>query len=933
MPTPIPTTHPFPPLPTLPSTDPADWLAPLRAWRTAVENALDNNLDKTPIAELIQIRSLAMDWLIGRVGELFFGDNDPSQKIVLFAIGGYGRFELSPHSDTDLLIVCPPDYKNDEISNFIAYLWDLGVNPACTTHPLTATHTPTDPSLLADISHATALLDARLIFGDDQWANLPYAWLTQHWDYASFYTAKIQEKTDRQHRHQHTVQHLEPNLKTGVGGLRAIQLVGWLWRAKRLFAMPANAKPDLPVQPLSDLLNNAPLPAHWQTALQDGLLLFLRLRHELHRQTHKGEERLLFAHQRTIAERLGYPNDPTAQNPNFAPECLMRAYFLTASQTHRIAESVYRQWRPDTDLPSTNQTPIDGTPFVIIDESKTLSLANLALAKQAFLDNPSDLLFAFVLMARHNLLCLEPTTADALAVACERIDDAYRQNPTHQAWFVEILNNPHQLANLLNLMAQHGILGRYLPEFGQIMGLMQYDLFHRYTVDDHTLRLLAILGQMGGQTTIPKSLYDHSLSTKRHFAKLCDLYQSLDNPALLSISALFHDIAKGQTGDHSVNGANIARAFCCSHQFSQDDSELIVWLVAEHLTMSHIAQKKDIYDPAVLLSFAKLVGSVRRLTYLYLLTVADMNATNHQLWNDWRATLLANLYDNVLPLLQNNHTTSDHILHERKAQAWQKSGLSSPVLSQFWQAFDDDYFAKNSADTLAWHATCVLKANQSLAHRPHPDTGLNAHELMIFAPNQTGLFLAIVLCLDKHQYSVLQASITTSETGKALDNFVILSRPSPTAQNLEQLNRLMDDLAKLLDDSPKLGATKNLNPSPMPTTHNLMPIAKNTPNGTHFQITPSIRLKRHDRHSHSLTIACKDRPRLLIDIAEVLLSAGILVQRANIVTLGVRAEDHFIIAPQTPMDDDAWASLWAGVQKRLLMVVSSPQITYNKGFT
>lgn len=888
-----------------------DDIANSRHWLLAFNDFLHQQLQMHPLDRQLQMiddilvnRTLGVDYLIGQYANVYFVDN-----YALLALGGYGRYELSPKSDIDLLVIYQNKTQERLFLDFNAFLWDIGLKPAFNYYCIDNNYRPTDLSPMDDISHATAILDRRFIVGHHSFLALPSDWLLDRWQYDTFYQAKIDEKNIRQAQHQYTVQHLEPNLKTGVGSLRAIQLLVWLLTAKETFyskksAHNNNAHPNNHAQTKSFLvLSNDFLSNDESLILKNALRFFWLIRHYLHQFSKKGEERLLFSYQKSIGDILFFAKNPN--NPNDNAEQLMHQYFKNAMGVHCVVENLY-ELLDNTPHQETLIQSID--PFIIIQKNgkKQLKTSN----EKVFFDNPKNLLKLFLVMAENHIKKIDANTLRQLQQYAYLIDDDYSKDSENQAIFLKLFYCKPQLANLFNLMAKYGILGRYLPDFGAIMGLMQYDMFHRYTVDNHTLRLLAIFGQFGGfDAWLPSDLLDDTLKQNRHFWQLHKIYEQLAKPHLLHIAALFHDIAKGQEGDHAINGAVIADAFCRQHGFDDDDTTLVAWLVREHLTMSHTAQKQDINDPTVLLNFAKLVGDDERLDYLYLLTIADMNATNHQLWNDWRATLLHQLYLSTRPLLTQKFSP-DAILTSRKDKALTMIDNKSGALA-LWADFDDDYFAKDNADTLAWHANLIISHQNRplIGYRPHPDTGLNAYELMIFCQSQAGLFFKIVTALDGLNYGILKASITTNRQNYALDNFVIVSRTAPTLtdDDSQTLGKLQTTLLNALQNNPPT-------PTPAPN-HAFLPIYQHTPKSPNFHIRPSIQITPNQDGTHTLGIVTKDRPRLLADIASVLFQEHILLHSANVMTLGVRAEDSFVLSGgDTPLDDHKLTTLKKALQ-------------------
>ncbi|MDO4251146.1 MAG: [protein-PII] uridylyltransferase, partial [Moraxella sp.] len=840
---------------------------------------LDTHLQDTlDIRQSLAVRTQLIDMLLRHIFKVFDLVGKP---VALFAIGGYGRGELLPQSDIDILMLHhhPCDATLDALQTMSASLWDTGLTPALFIR------SSDDHTCALEHTVATSLLENRFLIGDDTLAHIPKHWVKMHWTVSKFFDAKMQEAKERYLAHQSTEYNLEPNIKNAPGGLRDIHILRWL-----AISHFDHVEAD---DTLKALVEAGVLVADEAHALMEAQHFLWSVRHHLHTLTGKEEDRLLFNHQKTIGARMGFgaPDDQS----NATPEALMKQYYHHAMTVASLSEmlcALFAERYLETKADKYAQALDDD--FMVVNKRTPDNCPHIAAVNHTlFYSKPDSLLRLFLMMGKHSIKRIAPTTLRQLRLASVQIDETYRQNPAHTALFLANLCEPNYLFHRLRLMKRHGVLGRYLPDFGKIMGLMQYDLFHRYTVDAHTLFLVRLL---------------HRFETTTHpeFWLVSRLYRTLPKRHLLVIAALFHDIAKGQGGDHSNKGAVLARQFCQAHHLEEEDGDLVVWLVEEHLTMSLTAQKKDIHDPEVLSEFAQFVGNKERLDFLYILTVADMNATNSQLWNSWRATLLRQLYlgtERLLALDSSNATSMFIAARKERALARLQPALNDGTLSydaihHLWQSLGASYIAKETGNTLAWHAHTILTHTGQfplIALRAHPDTTLAATQLLVYTPNQDGLFASVVSALDALGFSVLNANILTSHDDMALDTFVILKAHDPHTPNTHSAHQTLEHtLIQAL-------------------THRQVFSAKPTHFGQklkharlqHFDVATHIDIQPSADHRHSLFITTKDRASLLADIGQVLAALGVDVHSAKITTLGEHVEDTFVISGKTQALTDA----------------------------
>ena len=873
--------------------------ATCKTWLENINLLLNSQLsDDTQIAlqqipTLIALRTQAMDRLLSVLFDVF----ELPHTLSLFAIGGYGRGELFVGSDVDILILGDDILcQQSKIEQFVAGLWDIGITPAISVRTPKQTY---DAAL--DHTVATALLEARLIVGNQALIHTPKQIVKKLWNIHTFYQAKMQEAKTRHLAHNATEYNLEPNIKNTVGGLRDLHIL--LWLTKFYFDDVAN---------FDDLVKTRFLCIHQKNTLVNAQAFLWLIRHHLHTLSQHSEERLLFEYQKAIAKRLGYDN-PNSSRPNQAPEALMRLYYRHAMQIASLSELLCEYFYETYLNPTLKHTTLDEN-FYQIDEPNTDTPSKIGIKDPLlFYKKPQTLLSIFLMMAKHNIKKMSATTLMSLHLASQSIDENFRQNPTHKALFLANLQENNYLFHRLRLMKRYGILSRYLPAFGQILGLMQYDLFHRYTVDAHTLLVIRILHRFGD---LNNQIY------QKKFDLVSEVYQHIHRKDILVIAALFHDIAKGRGGDHSELGADDGYDFCMSHNMSQDDANFVAWLIKEHLTMSLTAQKQDIYDPDVIGRFATFVGSITRLNHLYVLTVADMNATNSQLWNSWRASLLKQLYLSTHQVLRLGIKSShkEMIIQTRQQEA--KNQLPSTPqndIDVLWSGFGEEYFLTQKSTDIAWQTQTILKHYHTLNQapiitlQPHADLALDAIQLFICIQDQKNLFAATVGVLDQMGLSVLDATILTGYidgVSFALDSYILIDRFAKRDEKGSLTSDFLSDNYRQHELINKLTHT-------FLGQYEQKPIKSFVFNTQlkHFNVPTQVQFNLASTHAHQgyhvMHLITKDRPALLATIGSIFGQLGIKVHGAKITTLGERAEDTFYISDQdeNTLDDNTLSTL------------------------
>lgn len=781
---------------------------------------------------------------------------DPNCNLI--AVGGYGRGELYPFSDIDLLILLPDsitddDSLNKQIEALIGLLWDLGLNVGHSVRSLTECISEASK----DITIQTNLLESRLLSGS---ANLYTDFLQATQDAMSpalFFAAKVREQELRHAKFNDTAYNLEPNIKESPGGLRDIHTITWLTKSLGLHTQATSIWSALTRQNII-----SPLEAR-QIRRHERQLQLLRIR--LHLISGRREDRLLFDFQNDLASTLGYSN--TARKR--ASEQLMQSYYRSVKFVRLMSEILLKllKQRLFTEAPTIQ--PIN-THF----ESHN----NLLEAKTAGLlqQRPAAIFEAFLLLQKHpELDGMSANLLRNLQRVKSLVNKDFRKDPQNKKRFIEILSQPIGVNHALRAMNRYGILGSYIPAFEKIIGQMQHDLFHVYTVDEHILNVLANLRRL-------------SKPELKHEFPLCSrLFAEFDAPHLLYIAALFHDIAKGRGGDHSTLGTVDAYKFCKQHGLPKADIALVAWLVEAHLKMSATAQKTDLSDPAVIESFAQLVQTKRRLDALYLLTVADIRGTSPAVWNAWKARLLESLYHATKRAIDEPAFHAKQTISARIKDASEKLsryGLSTQTYEKLWSEFGDNYFVRHESDEIAWQSR--LLTPHLYTEKPIVRARLSPYgdgiQVMIYTKDQNDLFARICNFFDRMGYGIVEAKIYTTNHDYALDSFIVLDQSGKSVSYNGLLKFIETELTEKIDPLNKLES---------PLKGRLSRQVKHMPIQTEIAITEEA-----DNNNHKLDIIANDRPGLLATLAQELLKHDIELHNAKINTLGNRAEDTFLIS-------------------------------------
>ncbi|MEH6824838.1 MAG: [protein-PII] uridylyltransferase [Motiliproteus sp.] len=816
--------------------------------------------DGVDIRTLIYGRAWMMDQLLQHAWQQYTWPADGS--ISLVAVGGYGRGELHPHSDIDLLILLRHDNAEqfrDSIEAFLTLLWDFSLDVGSSVRTIEQCAEQASQ----DITIATNLIESRTLVGNDQLRQRMYTQVTDDhiWSSQQFYKAKVQEQQKRHFRTNDTEYNLEPNLKDSPGGLRDLQTIGWV--AKRHFGATY----------LNGLVDHGFLTASELEALNKGELYLWTVRYALHMLTDRCENRLLFDHQRTLATFFGYEDTPE----KLAVEQFMGKYYRIAMYLAEFNEMLLQHFEEELLEADSNQT------ITPLNNRFQVRCSHIEVTQNnTFTQTPFAMMEMFVLLAQNPTLeGVRASTMRLLRESRQLIGPEFCNDIRNTTLFMELLRCPEGVSTELRRMTRYGILGRYLPEFGNIVGQMQHDLFHIYTVDAHTLKVI---------NNMRRFRHDDQ---KEQFPIANRIVREVPKVALLYIAGLYHDIGKGRGGDHSQLGADDAERFCQLHHLGKWDTRLVCWLVSNHLLMSMTAQRKDISDPDVIYEFAMHMRDITHLDYLYTLTVADICATNNTLWNNWRASLMRQLYDETKKVLRrglSNPINNEDLIEQVQNEALEllrHEGISDYSAECMWATLGEEYFLREDAADIAWHTEAILNH----ADREQPlvlvkETSDRVHEgatkIFIYARDHEGLFAASAAALDQLNLSIQDADIITNDDGFSYNTFIVLTQDNlPIGNNLEQILRIKNTLVQELSNPAEYSSI----------------VQRRTPRQLKLFAMPSLVVLSTDpiRQITTMELTTSDRPGLLARVGKVFLELQIHLSKAHIVNVGERVEDVFFI--------------------------------------
>lgn len=793
--------------------------------------------------------------LIDRILSTLWQGAGMSRAAALVAVGGYGRSELFPFSDTDILVLLeaePTGLAAERLEALVGLFWDAGLEIGHSVRTIAAcvenAHT--------DVTIQTTLLDARLVCGSRALFNRLTATMSKALVPAAFFEAKRIEQEHRHAKHQDTPYALEPNLKEAPGGLRDLQTIRWLAKAGGI----GRSWRDLELKSLITRQEAADLSRN------ERILKELRIR--LHYLAGRREDRIVFDYQTELAGQM----QCRASGTRRASEALMQKYFRAAKTITQLNTILLQNL-------GTRLAP--RAPLMPKELNERFQIRGELLdakSEDLFEKNPSSILESFLLMQQHQeLRGMTAATLRGLWRARRRIDAKFRANPLNRILFLEILQQPRGIVHEFRRMNQYGVLGRYLPEFGRIVGQMQHDLFHVFTVDQHILMVLRNLRRF----TMPELAHEFPLASQ--------LMSGFENRWLLYVAALYHDIAKGRGGDHSVLGSADAKRFGINHGLATEDVELVAFLVEHHLIMSAVAQKQDIADPEVVNAFAAKLGSERRLVALYLLTVADVRGTSPKVWNAWKAKLLEDLFRAARHVLNGGAFKPDSAVADTQIEALRLLrlyALADSVKDRLWSELDVAYFLRHDAQEIAWQTRNLYYRVDSEAPvvRARLSTFGEGLQVMIYTPDKKDLFARICGYFERANFNIVEAKIHTTRHGYALDTFLIMGR-GKAAHYRDMIILIETELGlELASERPLARSTRGR-------------VSRRV---RHFPVTPAVEIRPDERGAYNiLSIVASDRPGLLYGLAQVLSRYDVNLQTAKINTLGDRAEDVFLVSGES----------------------------------
>ena len=829
----------------------------IRATDTSLNNRFEQGED---IETLVHERAAFIDRILLHAWQRFSWD----KNISLLAVGGYGRGELHPHSDIDLLILSKrknhKPYKTS-IEGFLTFLWDIQLHIGHSVRSLS--HCVEEAK--ADITVATNIMESRTLAGNVE-LRLKMEEQTgpnNIWPADTFFRAKYDEQNERHEKHGNTEYNLEPNIKEAPGGLRDIQTIGWV--AKRYFHKRS----------LAELANTHFLAAEEYELLRKGQAFLWRVRYGLHLIAGRPEERLLFDSQRKLAQMFGYEDT----KERLAVEQFMQRYYRVVLAMreqndmllHYMDEVINKSHKKNTLRTINARFQIRDDYIEVVDDN-------------VFVNHPSALLEIFVLLGEDSSIQgVRSTTIRQIRQHRHQIDEAFRNDPVNRELFMRLFRCSGRLTTQLQRMVRYGILGKYLPEFERIIGLMQHDLFHIYPVDAHTIQLIRNIRRLGNAEEVEK------------FPVASHVLKNLPKPELLLIAGLYHDIAKGRGGDHSKLGAVDATDFAQRHGFSEQETELVSWLVESHLLMSSISQREDISDPDVIHKFALIVGDQIHLDHLLTLTIADMNATNPTLWNNWKGSLIRQLYFQTRDALRrglenpiNKQKWIENTRNETQALL-EKEGISREQSTALWSDMDSELFLRESASVITRGVKAVLSAEDpSLPVILIEDAGMeddSVTRIFIHTKNLTNAFPVTAAALDTLRLDILDARLYTGNENHTYDIFYVLDdQGQPFANRRDKAEKVERKLKEALiaNDSSNLEVKRR-------TPRQL----KQLTIGTSAKIDHS-----HDSRTTYLEVVTPDRPGLLAQLSQIFMRFNLHLHSAKIATLGERVEDVFYLTDE-----------------------------------
>ena len=816
----------------------------------AFQNKVDTNA-------LVHRRAETVDHLLQQAWQFFLGHSQNDDTPSLIAVGGYGRSELHPNSDIDLMLLlpCKDDSQwHDAITQFLTFLWDIGLEVG---HSVRTIADCIEQST-ADITIATNLMEARLLYGSQaMFEKMREQTGPEHiWPSIDFFSAKWQEQIARHNKFDDTAYKLEPNIKEGPGGLRDIQMIGWV--AKRHFG----------AETLKDLISKGFLNEEECDLLLEHQAFLWRIRIALHFLTSRREDRLLFDFQRDIAKQFDFIDD----GQQLGVEKFMKQYYRTVGELSRLNEMLLQLFQEEIVYKHESAEPI-----IINEHFQSRKGFIEVVTPEVFEKYPAALLEIFLILEQHpELKGVRAETIRLIRLNRYRIDDEFRNSEECRKIFMEIIRQPQGITHEFRRMHRYGILGAYIPSFEAVTGQMQYDLFHTYTVDEHTLFVVRNLRRL----TVKEFSEELPYCSK--------VIHEVEKPEVLYLAGLFHDIAKGRGGDHSELGADDAFRFCQHHYMSNYDSSIVSWLVRQHLMMSRISQREDINDPDVINNFAELVGNKERLDMLYLLTVADMRATSPTVWNSWKGNLLETLYKFTLKALRKRLSSIDNAelaadIKDKAQQQLATKNINPVDVAELWATLSEEYFLRYRINEIVRHAENIIPLKEHelplIIIRDALEQG--GTEVFIHTKINSDIFALVTSIFDQLGLNVADARIIHTSQGYSFDSYIIFDQAGKRIES--QVTK--DEIANTIREQLSLKAKDAYEVSRMPPRQL-----------RHFTMDTDVQFENDSKNQYTIMeVITADHAGLLASIGKTLKENKLQLHNARISTFGARAEDLFYI--------------------------------------
>ena len=790
--------------------------------------------------------------------------------ISLVAVGGYGREELYPYSDIDILILIPENLSQtdqEKITVFVTACWDLGLKIGHSVRTIKENRM----EMYKDIKTTTNLLESRLLVGSKKEFLALKTSISSEINQRQFYIQKLQEQNARHKKFRDSAYQLEPNIKESPGGLRDLHMVLWV------------ASSQNKGNTFKQLLANNVIDREEFNKVRFHLNRISKRRMLLHLLAGRAEDRLVFDLQNQLAEHLGYQSSGYKK----ASELVMKSYYKSVNYIILFNEIMLKKLDP---LQHKNTAITHTLPFYEYD--------NLLEIDQSYQGNFLKHLFDPFIVFQNNkhLIGFGPNLLGMLDTNSKLINKSIREDKSTQDNFFTVLNGNNKVNRSLRLLNKCNILGKYIPSFGRVVAQMQHDLFHIYTVDEHTLNVVENIRRFS------------KAKLKHEFPECHRIFARFDKPYLLYLAAIFHDIAKGRGGDHSEKGEKVAKRFARSFGLSGEDSNLIAWLVKSHLKLSQVAQKEDLSDPSVIQRFTAFITTQYRLDALYLLTVADIRATSPHVWNQWKATLLKDLYNATSSYLSNQSMSAEELIVNRKNAAQlilDGYSISKKTIRATWQALGNDYFYKFDEHDIAWHSRVLVnyQTNFGTLIKVHHCRNGNGLEVLVYTKNVSNAFIKITNFFYVNQLDIAQARIHTTENGYALDIFNVLIEENASTSYQNLFIHIESELGKIIDDQTVLPKTMSL---------------KKTRQASHHRINTQISYNNLANGLIEFHVITDEQKGLLSLIAAEINRYGFSISNAKINTLGGRAEDFFLLSSKEELEPATLKKLEGSIKNQLL---------------